>query len=79
VALAFRFGNFGVYVYDERGQRHHLPHAHIKLGGQRFASVFLLSLQVYDNRQRLPPGLMNALRTEQERLLKQWAELNGDD
>ena len=23
-------GNFAVYVYDERGQPHHLPHAHIK-------------------------------------------------
>ena len=72
-------GNFGVYVYDERGQRHHLPHAHIKQGRRRVASIFLLSLEVYDTRQRLPPALMDAIRKEQENLLTRWAELNGND
>jgi hypothetical protein len=72
-------GNFGVYVYDERGQRHHLPHAHIQQGRRRVASIFLLSLEVYDCRERLPSALMDAIRKEQENLLTQWLELNGDD
>jgi hypothetical protein len=57
-------GNLGVYVYDEREQPHHLPHAHIKVRGGRVASIFLLSLEVYDNRNHL---------------LRLWQELNGDD
>jgi hypothetical protein len=72
-------GNFGVYVYDERGLPHHLPHAHIKQGRRRVASIFLLSLEVYDSRQRLPPPLLDLIRKEQESLLTRWVELNGDD
>jgi hypothetical protein len=51
-------GNFSVYVYCERGQPHHLPHAHIKQGGRRVASIFLLSLVVYHNRGQLPRDLI---------------------
>jgi len=72
-------GNFRVYVYDERGQRHHLPHAHIKQGGRRVASIFLLSLEVYDNRDPLPRTLIKAIHERQENLLSLWLELNGDD
>ena len=77
--LGFRTGNFGVYVYDERGQRHHLPHAHIKQGGRRVASIFLLSLEVYDNREPLPRALLDGIRAAQEDLMTLWLELNGDD
>lgn len=72
-------GKFAVYVYDERGQRHHLPHAHIKQGGRRVASVFLLSLEVYDNRESLPRALLEEIHVRQEELLRLWLELNGDD
>ncbi len=72
-------GNFAVYVYDERGQPHHLPHAHIKLGRGRVASIFLLSLVVYDNREPLPRDLIKAIHMRQVELLKLWEELNGDD
>jgi hypothetical protein len=72
-------GNFAVYVYDERGQPHHLPHAHIKQGGRRVASIFLLSLVVYDNRQPLPRDLVKEIHVRQEELLRLWQELNGDD
>lgn len=72
-------GNFRVYVYAERGQPHHLPHAHIKLGRQRVASIFLLSLEVYDNRDPLPRSLIKAIHENQDDLLNLWRELNGDD
>ena len=72
-------GNFAVYVYDERGQPHHLPHAHIKQGGRRVASVFLLSLVVYHDREPLPGDLIEAIHVRQEDLLRLWQELNGDD
>lgn len=71
-------GNFGVYVYCERGQRHHLPHAHVKQGGRLVASVFLLSLEVYGNRDPMPRALIKAVRERQEELLGLWQELNGD-
>lgn len=71
-------GNFGVYVCDERGQRHHLPHAHIKQGGRRVASIFLLSLEVYHNREPLPRTLIKAIYEKQQDLLRLWQELNGD-
>ncbi|HZN75640.1 MAG TPA: DUF4160 domain-containing protein [Micromonosporaceae bacterium] len=77
--LGLRSGNFAVYVYDERGQRHHLPHAHIKQGQRRVASIFLLSLEVYDNREPLPKALLEAIRAAQEDLMRLWRELNGDD
>ena len=73
-------GNFSVYVFDERGEPHHLPHAHIKHRGQRVASIFLLSLQVYDDRQqKLPSQLLDAIRAAQPQLLQLWAELNDND
>jgi hypothetical protein len=72
-------GNFAVYVYDERGQQHHLPHAHVKQGGRRVASIFLLSLVVYDNREPLPRDLIEEIHVRQEDLLRLWQELNGDD
>jgi hypothetical protein len=72
-------GNFAVYVYDERGQPHHLPHAHIKQGGRRVASIFLLSLEVYDNRKQLPRDLIKEIYVRQEELLRLWQELNSDD
>ena len=72
-------GNFRVYVYDERGQPHHLPHAHIKQGGRLVASVLLLSLEIYGNREPLPRSLIKAISEKQEDLLTLWQELNGDD
>ncbi|HUC25264.1 MAG TPA: hypothetical protein VMA73_21360 [Streptosporangiaceae bacterium] len=71
--------NFAVYVLDERGQPHHLPHAHIKHRGRRVASIFLLSLEVYDNHEPLPRDLISEIHVRQEGLLTLWRELNGDD
>lgn len=77
--LAFRMGNFGVYVFDERGQPHHFAHAHIKQGKRRVASIFLVTLVVYHDRQPLPRALLEAIRERQGDLMTLWRELNGDD
>jgi hypothetical protein len=74
-----RVGNFAVYVYDERGQPHHLPHAHIKERDRLVASIYLATLEVYHCRGSLPRTLLDAIRREQEGLIERWKELNGDD
>jgi hypothetical protein len=72
-------GNYGVYVLCERGERHHRPHAHIKFRGLRIASVFLDTLDVYDEVEPVPPLLLGEIAEQQEALLGVWEELNGDD
>lgn len=79
MVLGLRVGNFGVYVYAERAAQHHLPHAHIKQGGRRVASVFLVTLEFYDSHERLPPSLVDEVEKAQDDLLNLWVELNGDD
>ena len=54
--------NLGVYVYNEQGSPHHLPHGHIHRGKQRLASVFLLSLELFNEVERLPAWLREALQ-----------------
>ena len=78
MARVFSFRNYGVYVLDERGSPHHLPHAHVKHRGRRVASVFLLSLEIFDQLERLPSELVDAIETNQPALLEKWTELNDD-
>lgn len=79
MARVFRFRNYGVYVYDERGAPHHLPHAHIKQRGRVVGSVFLLSLEVFYEVEKLPDELMQMLQEHQLSLIEKWTELNEDD
>ena len=74
----FSYRNYGVYVLDERGSPHHLPHAHVKHRGRRVASVFLVSLEVINAIERLPPDLVKMIASQQSALLEAWKELNGD-
>lgn len=76
MARVLRFRNYGVYVLREVGQRHHLPHAHIKDRGRRVASVFLLTLEFYDAVETLPADLLNVVRESQEQLLAAWEAMN---
>ncbi len=73
---AFRYRNFGVYILPEQGQRHHLPHAHIKDRRRRVASVYLLTMTFYDDREPLPDDLVAKIREEQAALLALWEKLN---
>jgi hypothetical protein len=79
MARAFQYGNYAVYVYDERGERHHRAHAHIKRGGQVIATVYLETLEVAYTAERLDRGLLAELRTNQETLIDLWMKLNESD
>jgi hypothetical protein len=70
-------GNYGVYILREVGQRHHLPHAHVKHRRRRVASVFLLTLEFYDEVERPPADLVAHIAEHQEELLAAWEELNN--
>jgi hypothetical protein len=79
VVRAFLARGFAVYVFDERGERHHLPHAHIQRRRQRVGSIYLLTLEIYDCRERLPRALLDDIRASQDSLLELWSELNDGD
>ncbi len=78
MARVLRFRNFGVYVLDERGSPHHLPHAHIRLRGQHVASVFLLTLELFNVAGDIDGDLVAELEDHHAELLAAWEELNGD-
>lgn len=78
MARVLRFRNYGVYVLDERGSPHHLPHAHIRLRGQHVASVFLITLELFNVADDVDGDLVVELEDHQDELLAAWEELNGD-
>lgn len=78
MARVVQFRNFGVYMFDERGAPHHLPHAHIKRRGQQVASVFLLTLELFNVVDDVDGGLIAELAARQDVLVAAWEELNSD-
>jgi Domain of unknown function (DUF4160) len=72
-----RLHNYGVYVADERGERHHSPHAHIKFRGQRIASIHLVSLEMLKQIAPVPAEVMELIRDHQEALIAEWERLNS--
>lgn len=70
------FRNYGVYVNDERGERHHRPHAHVQQRGTRIASVFLETLEYFWVVEQVPAELVELIAARQEHLLDEWEELN---
>jgi hypothetical protein len=79
MARILRFRNFSVYVFDEHGAPHHLPHALIKgRGGRHVASVYLLSLELFNVVGKVSKDLIEELEAHQEVLLAAWEELNSD-
>jgi hypothetical protein len=68
--------NYGVYVADERGERHHSPHAHVKERGRRIASLHLVTLAPLNQIAPIPNDVMNLIRENQDVLLERWEDLN---
>lgn len=68
--------NYGVYVGDERGERHHSPHAHVKERGRRIASVHLITLEIFIEIVPVPGDVMELIRENQDLLLEKWNSLN---
>jgi hypothetical protein len=77
MARVFKYRNFGVYVGDERGVQHHMPHAHIKERGSPVCTVHLISLEPMQPGKQIPPGLRAELEAHQQELIEKWEELNS--
>ncbi len=77
VRVIYHRQKWGVYVNRSVGEQHHLPHAHIQLGRQRVATVFLMTLEYQFVIENLPESLLDEIRERQAELLDRWEELNG--
>jgi hypothetical protein len=73
---AFRHKNFGVYIGAEGGERHHLPHAHIKQRKTLICTINLLTLEPLQPGKKLSADLLEKLKEHQEEMLEIWKELN---
>ena len=77
VRVIYHRQKWGVYVNRSVGEQHHLPHAHILIGRQRVATVFLMTLTYEFVIESLPDSLCEEIRERQADLLATWEELNG--
>ena len=73
----FRHRNYGVYVADERGAKHHMPHAHIKERGSLICSISLITLEPMQHGKQIPGGLLPELKAHQDEMLDAWERLNS--
>ncbi len=67
-------GRFSVYVYDETGERHHLPHCHVRWE-DRWTVVELPRLHVLIGPE-LPAAARESLRDHLAELRAAWNRLN---
>lgn len=70
-------GRFSVYVYDEVGQPHHLPHCHVRWEGND-TSVALPTLIVLAGKP-LPKAAMKLLLANLDKIYEAWDQLNQRD
>ncbi len=67
-------GRFGIYVYAEGGQPHHLPHCHVRWSdGDSQVALPNLRLLAGDE---LPPAAKALLAEQVEALRSAWNRLN---
>lgn len=69
-------GRFSVYVYDERGGRHHLPHCHV-LWSDGEAQVELPNRVVLEG-DVLPAGARRLVRDHVAEIIAVWNRLNPE-
>lgn len=72
-----RIKNYGVYVADERGERHHGQHCHVKHRGRRIASLHLLTLEVLSATEDVPAEVMADIAENLDVLIAEWDRLNS--
>jgi len=70
------YRNYGVFVHDEHGAPHHRAHAHVKFRATRVASVYLETLEPFDELEPVPAALWDLIRSAQDELLDEWERLN---
>lgn len=78
MARAFRHRSLSVYIGAEKGERHHLPHAHIQRGREILWTINLLTLEPMHDEGAMPKWLVEKLSEEQESMLALWEELNDE-
>jgi hypothetical protein len=76
MARIFRYKNFGVYVLPEGGERHSLPHVHIKERGRPVCTVNLITLRPLQKGVNLPAELVSQLEERVDEMADLWNELN---
>ncbi len=69
--------NYGVYVGDERGERHHGQHCHVKHRGRRIASLHLVTLEVLSGIEAVPDDVMAQIVANLDALVAEWERLNS--
>lgn len=67
-------GKFKVYVYDEKGQPHHLAHCHVRWDGKE--TVVVLPMLKVLTGEPLPKAGRELLRTHQSEIVEAWNLLN---
>lgn len=75
----FQYKNIGIYVADERGGQHHMPHADVRERGDSICTVNLYTLEPLQKGKVLPRGLLKELEAHQDELLAEWERLNSDE
>lgn len=70
-------GRFRVYVFDERGQPHHLPHCHVLWSdGKSVVSIDDLAVLAGNT---LPAAARALLQEHQAEIHRAWQRLNGEE
>ena len=76
VVRVARRGRFSVYVYDEQGERHHLPHCHVRWSDGE-ARVALPTLEVLAGGP-LPAGARKLVEDYAAAIADAWDRLNPE-
>lgn len=69
--------NYGVYVGDERGVRHHSPHCHVKDRGRTIGSLHLVTLELLVGIEEVPDDVMAEITANLDLLVAEWERLNS--
>ena len=78
MARVFRHRGLSVYIGDERAERHHLPHAHIRRGREVIWTINLFTLEPMHQGPPMPRHLLRKLAEEQDRMIEVWEGLNDE-
>ena len=79
--IFFNFFGMDGYVYDERGERHHMPHLHVYCGEEELEFYFdgeLHKGNIKALSRRQKKELKKWIRENQGLLVNKWKELNSD-
>lgn len=73
---ALQSGKFTVYVYREIGERHHLPHCHVRW--EEYETVITLPTLRHLAGSALPRSARRLLLEHLDEIYRIWVELNQE-